>query len=307
MLLLKENVMKLSSLLNEDLIFLNASLSSKEQAISFLLGQSAKKFHFSAREKEIHSLVLAREALGGTTFPSSLAVPHARIPDFDDIIIAVALPKVPFHEGNVSVRMVTLLLTSESNPAVYLNTLSSFAKMSMNRELFELLLKPRSAREFIEIVDKQNYRVTKDILVENIMTPPVFSVAADVKLNRITDLMFENHLSYVPVVGSQGELLGEIRLIDIINFGIPDYAHQIRSLGFTMSLEPFEKFFHEEDHYLAADIMKRPISILNPKSSLLDAAMELSGHGLRQLPVVESGRLLGVVSVTDILTKVIRG
>ena len=56
-------------------------------------------------------------------------------------------------------------------------------------------------------------------------------------------------------------------------------------------------------HVMVGEIMSSPCLTLDPAMSLFEAALRFESAAIQQAPVVEDGRLLGIVSVTDIIMK----
>lgn len=298
--------MKLHNLLNEDLILLQSPVKTKDEAIRAIIDRVAAKYPFEIDEKVFLDAVHARETLGGTSFPTGLAVPHARMEHFDDIIITALVPKVPFMDGNQEIRLVTLILTAQSKPTLYLNCLSSLLKLSQKKDVFDTLAGARSAKEFIGVLEKQDITIQKPILVGDLMAPPKLNGKVDTTLKEILDIFYDHKFSYMPIVDDQGNLLGEIRLMDIIELGIPDYARQLSNLKFATSLEPFEKLLENEQVFRAGEIMKKPQKVLTVNTSLMEAALELSRIHERQIAVVDGKKLVGILSYMDLLYKILR-
>ncbi len=298
--------MKLSSFLNEDLIIIHAQGDTKQELIEQLIGRVVSAFPSSLPVDVVRKSVGGRESLGGTTLPSGIAIPHARFDHFDDLIIAIAVPQKPFSDSGVDVSMVVLILTASNKPALYLNCLSAFARLSQDRVLWPKLLGARSSKEFIDILEGSSYQVKNTVLVENVMNSEIKGVSRGTYLREINDIMFQNKLSYLPVVDSSNRLLGEIRFFDILELGIPEFARNMNNLGFVTSLESFENLINREDEITAEQIMKKPVSPLKPKTTLLEAAVTILRCRERQLAVVDGEKLVGVISYMDILNKIIR-
>lgn len=298
--------MKLSSLLNPGLVLLGVPWTDKKAVITDLVDHIVEHFETGLSREEIEKAVLERESLGGTTFPSGIAIPHSRFERFDDIIIAIGVPAEPFRDSGVDVKMVVLILTASNKPALYLNCLGAFARLSQDPNRFPRLLAARSPREFIDVVEDANILVKSTILVENVMNPNPIAIRPETPLREINDLLFKNKLSYLPVVIDHQVLVGEIRFLDILELGIPEYARELGNLSFVTSLESFENLIERESSIFARDFMKKPAHTLGPKSTLLEAAMALIKTHERQLAVVDSDRLVGVISYMDILNKIIR-
>lgn len=52
--------------------------------------------------------------------------------------------------------------------------------------------------------------------------------------------------------------------------------------------------------YLVRDVMTSPVITVDPSAALLDAALLLRGNNIRHLPVMQNGRLVGLLSDRDI-------
>jgi len=50
-----------------------------------------------------------------------------------------------------------------------------------------------------------------------------------------------------------------------------------------------------------SDVMSTPITTIDPVASVEDAAMIMSRERIKKLPVVEDGRLVGIVTSTDLV------
>jgi CBS domain-containing protein len=60
---------------------------------------------------------------------------------------------------------------------------------------------------------------------------------------------------------------------------------------------------HDPEKVIVQDIMRQPCISLEPHLSIQEASQLLSDTGLQRAPVMKEGRLLGVISVTDILMR----
>jgi CBS domain-containing protein len=55
------------------------------------------------------------------------------------------------------------------------------------------------------------------------------------------------------------------------------------------------------------DIMTSSLITVTPQTTVLDAMATMSRHHIRHLPVLEDGRLAGVISMGDLVSEVISG
>ncbi len=100
-----------------------------EEAIRDMLTRLHKVHRIPLSLPEVEKAVLERQALGGTTFPTGIAVPHARLSNFSDLLIGVCVPPIPLESEGQQVRMVVLMLTSKTDTTLYLNALGTFLKV----------------------------------------------------------------------------------------------------------------------------------------------------------------------------------
>jgi PTS system nitrogen regulatory IIA component len=153
--------MTLSELLKPELILPKILCSSKDDFIAKLLDciyKTNKKFLYS--QEEALTSIFKRELIGGTTFPSGLAVPHSRLGDFDGFVFALGTPLNPiFHEG-IQIRLMVLMLSSQSGGLYYFPTVAALTKISMDSDYFSVLCEAESPEEFIKIIRERDLELS---------------------------------------------------------------------------------------------------------------------------------------------------
>ncbi len=301
--------MKLTSLLNKELIKFNYDIHDKDDAISMLVNDICKEYKFELDKSEVIKSVYERESLGGTVFETGISIPHARLENFNDIIIAVCVPNSPVRIENIDVKMFVLILTSKASSKTYLQALSAFARVSQNKDLFNKLVSINSKHnsapsEFIDCLSE--IKIRESLTIEDIMTTQVKSVSPGTTLKELADLFYKNNISYSPVIDDLGNFIGEVTPIELIRVGIPNYAMLVGNLKFLATFEPFEELLKNEDKITVRDIMTKPSLKLEKDSSIIEASLELTQNNKRHLPVVENNKIIGIVSFMDVLKKVIR-
>ena len=87
--------MKFSSYLNPDYIFPSLEVESKEEVIRTIVNKVAEDNKMVSQQKdEIIKNILKREEEISTCIGSGIFLPHTRMIDFSDFIIAVATVKI---------------------------------------------------------------------------------------------------------------------------------------------------------------------------------------------------------------------
>jgi len=143
--------------------------------------------------------------------------------------------------------------------------------------------------------------------VADIMERDPQTVGPDADVEFVVRVMRDNELPGVPVVNEGGRCVGIVTEADLV---LPDddgdlhLPHYINVFGGTIFLEPLKRF---EDRLrkafasTAADMMTEHPTTVAPDTSVADAARIIHDSGHNRLPVVEHGRLVGVVTRVDVL------
>jgi mannitol/fructose-specific phosphotransferase system IIA component (Ntr-type) len=296
--------MKLSSLIEKDFILVKQDVKTREEAIELSINALYEKKKMTLDKDRIISEINQRDDLGGTVFPSGIAIPHARLKDYGDLSIIICIPENPIVIDGIEVKCFVTMLTSIAVSNLYLQVLANFAKLSMDKELFSRMTSASDADEIKELLAE--IYVKKELTIEDIMGTDYGTIGPDSNLKELTDLFYLKKTSYLPVIDSNKRFIGEVRINDLISVGIPNYAVMIGNLSFLNSFEPFEKLMLEEENIFVRDIMKKSLVSLKPESSVVEAALEMTQGNYRQLPVVKDGELVGILNIMDILVKVLR-
>jgi CBS domain-containing protein len=143
--------------------------------------------------------------------------------------------------------------------------------------------------------------------VRDIMDPNPATVHPDTPVEEVVAALRQHELPGLPVVDGEGHVLGMVTEADLV---LPDdqgdlhIPHYINLFGGTIFLEPLSRF---EDRLrkafasTAEDMMTLDPDTVSPDTSVQEAARLIHESGHNRLPVVEDGRLVGVVTRLDVL------
>jgi CBS domain-containing protein len=255
---------------------------------------------------EIRFAVQHRERLRDTVLPTGLAVPHTRLKAFSDLIVAVGIPRTPIPSGTYPIRMMVLfLLDAARDTNLYLNCLAGFAKISTNEELFQKLIATDSAEDFISLLKKQKIEVTKELTVGQIMNASPIVIHKDNTLKEAIELMFQSRVGFLPVVDKDRHLAGRLSLLDLYDECIPDAVKSMVSIGFTRNFNPLAALEAQKNKKVA-EVMDAADAAVNIDATVAEALLLIVKKRRHHIPVLKDGVLVGVLSYTDILQKVIQ-
>ena len=147
------------------------------------------------------------------------------------------------------------------------------------------------------------------IKAKDIMTSDPVVVAKDEDIGKATAIMIEKGFNGIPVVDNNGRLVGIICQSDIIaqqkKLPLPSYFTFLDGLISLRSMKTIEK----EAQKIAATTVGQamtpdPISV-SPDTGIETLAALMVDNNFHTLPVVENGRLVGVVGKEDVLRTLI--
>ncbi|MBO4896910.1 MAG: CBS domain-containing protein [Clostridia bacterium] len=118
------------------------------------------------------------------------------------------------------------------------------------------------------------------MVISDIMTDPAIVLSADTSVMEAAAVMRENNIGSVPVVDSNGSICGIVTDRDIV----------IRSIAEGLNTKKTK----------VLDIMSQNVSSVPPDAEINDAFDIMSRDKVRRIPIVEHGKVLGVVSLGDI-------
>jgi CBS-domain-containing membrane protein len=109
-------------------------------------------------------------------------------------------------------------------------------------------------------------------------------------------------MSAVPVVAIDGSIVGIISEGDLMRRAVSS-AERKRSwwLETFSSAEQLMADFVKAHGRKAKDVMTRQVISVSPDTSLQDIANLLEKHGIKRVPVIENGRLVGIVSRANLV------
>jgi len=145
------------------------------------------------------------------------------------------------------------------------------------------------------------------LTVADIMETDTPTVTPEDTVEAVLRTMREHELPGVPVVNSGGRCVGIITEADLVMTGedadlhLPHYFELFGGFVFLESLGHFEDRLRKATAALARDLMTEDPVTIEPDVTVREAARTISRSKHNRLPVVEHGRLVGVVTRVDVL------
>ncbi len=301
--------MRLSTLLSEELVLSDMSAGNKNEAIATLLAVIGRRFPLLDMET-IAAAIDERERVENTSYGHGYAFPHARTDAVERMYIAFGVSKGGLSDktpDDVTLRAVCLMLTPSNISQLYLQTLSAFARFARDPQNLKRLLDARGVAAVIEVVHQSGVNVDRELLVRDIMVEKVISVTTDKSLKEVANLFYKHRIGEMPVVDDQDRVVGQISNRDLIKAALSDFGSMLGKSPTSDELSILDDLLKTQEKLTVDEIMWRDIVTTTEDTPVVRLATAMLNANLRMVPVVRDGKLVGVVVMSDIVSKIIRG
>ena len=143
------------------------------------------------------------------------------------------------------------------------------------------------------------------LTVKNIMTRDLITLSPDTEIAHAAKLLLEKGINGIPVVDKKGELVGIICQSDLIaqqkKLPIPSVFTLLDGFIPLASMKHFEKAVQKIAATTVADAMTPNPVTVRTETSIEELASLMVDKNLHTLPVVDEGKLVGVVGKEDVL------
>ena len=312
-MLRRGQIMKLSSYLSEDKIISNLKGETFEELITNLLKELAKTNKQVKVEQEImKKAILKRESEASTYIGNGVAIPHARLEYFDDIVVSIAFPEKHVTMKNVMgeeepVDFIVLIVADVLKNKNILKIMSGISRLYLkNKDVFKEILKYKSPEKTIEILNKMKIEIDHNITAEDLFTTSILPAKENNTLEDIAKRIIMDKVSGIPVVDNHNNFLGEITERELIAFGMPKHTTILNDLSFLTVGEPFENYLVNEKITTIKDLYRTEgIITIDKDASLMEISYIFMNKGVTRIYILENNKYIGLIFRSDIIKKIL--
>jgi acetoin utilization protein AcuB len=127
------------------------------------------------------------------------------------------------------------------------------------------------------------------MFVSDLMIKKVVTVLPDVNAHEAIDLMREKKIRHLPVVDEAGQLVGIVTDKNLTSV-VPSSTTSLTAREMNYILTKLK----------VKDVMSREVITTTPDTPLEEAAAILSDNKISGLPVMSDGKLIGIITDTDV-------
>lgn len=241
------------------------------------------------------------------TIGADFFLPHFRTDAVPGVVVALGvtpapIPRTPGEKREA--RGVLLVIAPPREAVAYLQTVAAFARVLSEAEARGAIIAAASATEVYAIPALRDLRIEGPLRVGDIMVPPVATVSPTSRLGEAATLMIQRNLEALPVVGERGEVLGVVSHAELLRYLVPSYVQQVTT-GKMPALRKTGGRVADPRDLPVREAMLRNVICLDEHQTVAEAAAAMANRDLQRIPVVKDGVLVGIVTRSDLVRKVI--
>lgn len=303
--------MKLSSYLDKDLIFTNIEKSTTDEVIKEMIAKiSREDDKVNKIKSQVETTVLTREHQVPTALGKGIAIPHGRLPDFDDVLVAIGVLKNPFEcptadKKTDKVKVFFMIIAAQTKNKMVLKLMAAIMKMIKDEKAIDAIVSKSDPHDILNYIKDTEIEVSERVTAEDIMNRDIQPAKLEDTLEEIATRFVVESLHGLPVVDNKGKFIGEITEKELIAYGMPKYTSLMSDLSFMTIGEPFEEYFKNEQSVTVKELYRKNPVTIDKKASIMEVSFMMVTKGNTRIYVVEKGEYFGTIYRADLIKKVL--
>ncbi|UCF19567.1 MAG: CBS domain-containing protein [Gemmatimonadota bacterium] len=289
----------ISRLLGPDLVIVGLKAKTFAEAVGQLLDRLEKSGAISDRSA-VDALVEEGVVRGETPMLGKHAIlAHYRTEAANRLGLAIGVSAKPFKFPSLApgdATLLVLIITPRAATREYLKTLAGVGRLLHDPENALTLSKARSPQDVLALIEEKDVEVHPDLRVVDLMSHEFQTVSPETPLSEALRLMVRQGRREMPVVSDNGEVLGILSEQEVLQHFLPQV------LGAAPLTEGDLPKIKDVE---VRNVMQRSVLCLTADELMSDVVSNMLAGDLAQFPVVRKGKLVGILSRSDILTKLL--
>ncbi|MFH1138906.1 MAG: CBS domain-containing protein [Pseudomonadota bacterium] len=148
------------------------------------------------------------------------------------------------------------------------------------------------------------------ITARELMSTQLITVRPETSVRELAELLVIHKISGLPVLDEEGSLVGIVSQSDLVALNkLPHVPNSVTLFDWVIYLEGMGRLKAEMAKIggnKVADIMTRAVITVPPEESLEKIATIMAEKNVHTIPVVDGGRLLGLIGKLDIVRSLLK-
>jgi CBS domain-containing protein len=142
--------------------------------------------------------------------------------------------------------------------------------------------------------------------VRDIMEAEVLAIPIQASYEDAARVLYTQDVSGAPVVDAEGNLVGTVSEKDLFRIMYPFYKSYYEHPESYVDYEEREHKIDEIRTHRVENFMTRELVTIHPEAPVMRAGAIMLARGVNRLPVVEDGKLIGMITRNKIYRKILR-
>lgn len=299
--------LSLTSFFSAEEILVHKEGLMRNELIRHLLMHVASCHGFTEAER-YYEAVIERENANDTIVANGIAIPHARIDNLQRpyVGIATSASGILFAEEEPPVHLVILVLIPRNQPGLYLQILRAMANILRDRNAAHAVSQLQSPEEVMRFFERGGMVLPDYVCAADIMRDDFLALRNSDTLKTAIDCFIAQHISEIPVIDKDGDLVGVVSAKALLKVCLPDYLLWMSDLSPIINFEPFTQVLHKEQSTWLADILLHEYASVQMKAPAVSVAGEMTRRNASKCYVLNGKKLMGVIDLPVFLNKVFR-
>ncbi len=299
--------LSLTSFFSADDILIGQENLMRNELIRHLLTHMANGHGFTETE-DFYEAIIERENANDTVVANGIAIPHARLDHLQRPYVGVATSAsgIVFAEEEPPVHLILLVLIPRDQPGLYLQILRALANILRDRDAARAVSQLKTPEEVMRFFERGGMILPDYVCAADIMRDDIISLRNNDNLKTAIDCFVSKHLSEVPVVDRDGDMVGVVSAGALLKVCLPDYLLWMSDLSPIINFEPFANVLRNEQNTWLSDILLTEFASVQMKAPAVSVAGEMTRRNASKCYVLNGKKLMGIIDLPVFLNKIFR-
>jgi len=254
---------------------------------------------------------LEREQQGPTMLTEGLAIPHVRISGISKVAIALGTSPHGVGWDNAGLKkahVIFIILVPIDKPDTYLEVLAAISGVFMDKKnIYRVagIATPEEVESFFHSYD--GIAVLPHFLTAHeLMSTEPKTLKPNDSIKKAIDLLCMGKTLDIPVVDDDGDLIGIFTEECLLTLALPQQLRWVENLSSIIHFEPFAHILENEDALQVGELMSHEYVTVEEFTPAIQVTARIMATSVRQVMVVNDGKLVGVISVQQFLQGILR-
>lgn len=291
--------------LAEGNIICNLKSEDRDDAINELTERLIKNTAGLKLEETVEA-VIAREKISPTVISPGLAIPHARMGNVKQLLVALgtSIEGIDFYaEGMPKVNVIILILTPKDDPALHLQVLAALGQDFKKPESIKIVSAFESPEDILRFFSETNVEMPEYLMAKHVMNSQPITLFESDSIEKAIDTFARKKLLDIPIIDKEGDIRGLLAIEDLVRHSLPEHLLWMDDLSPILHFQPFAETLKNDTETKIADFMQEEFVSIDESVPAIQLAKIFLMKNIRQIIVTKEGKLSGVVNINGFITK----